>query len=151
MTKETKKEYSIKEALDMLDISRATFYNKLNRYGKELKPHMASKNGKKYISIDGIEFLKNLDNYIDEPDNCIDNLNNCLDGFDNSDNRRIMILLEEQLNVKDSQIKSLSDALAVAHKLNENNQILLNQAQQKILYLEQANDKSYWWQFWKKK
>ena len=139
----TKEKYSIKEVLDMLDISRATLYNKLNRYEKELAPHITNQHGKKYISMDGINFLKN-------PDNCIDSLNNYPDDFNNLNYVKIVALLEEQLNVKDSQIKSLNNALATAHKLNENNQILLNQAHQKILYLEQTNNKSYWWQFWKK-
>ena len=45
-----KEEYSIKEVLDMLDISRATLYNKLNKYEKELSSHITNKHGKKYIS-----------------------------------------------------------------------------------------------------
>ncbi|EKD94429.1 MAG: hypothetical protein ACD_26C00055G0001 [uncultured bacterium] len=55
--------------------------------------------------------------------------------------------LHRQLNVKDTQIQSLTDALGTSQRLNENNQVLLQQSQQKILFLEEANSvKKNWWE-----
>ena len=70
---------------------------------------------------------------------------------DTNDKDNQIVALNNQLKVKNTQVQSLSVALSKSQKLSEDNQILLEQAQQKIFHLEQLNNKSYWWQFWKKK
>ena len=78
----------------------------------------------------------------------MDNLNNCLNHFDNYNYTEIIEIFKEQLKEKDLQIRSLNEALATAHKLNENNQFLLQQSQQKIFLLEKFQSQKPWWQFW---
>lgn len=50
-------EYTIKEALAELNISKATLYYRINKYKRKIEPHILMKNGKKFISRQGIEIL----------------------------------------------------------------------------------------------
>jgi hypothetical protein len=49
---------------------------------------------------------------------------------------------DKQLEIKDRQIESLTDALGTSQKLNENNQVLLRESQQKIKFLEECKAES---------
>lgn len=147
-----KHEYSIKEVLDILDISRATLYNKLDKYKSQLAKHISTKSGKKYISYDGVAFLKNLD--------ILDNDQDSVQTSENTLDNEMISILKRQLDDKDKYIMELQQdksnlfkELEIRNKqiedqnrMLENSQVLLQQSQQKILYLEEAKI-SYipWW------
>lgn len=155
-------EYSIKETLNILNISRTTLYTKIDKYKKELNPHITSKNGKKYISHDGIEILRSPNNIDSETNNCTDYVDNevdsCTDISDNINTSgyiEIISLLKSQLEDKNGQIQDLQkdkenlyQELSEQRKLHENTQVLLQNSQQKILYIEQIKEKEQPW--WKK-
>jgi hypothetical protein len=134
------KEYSIKEALIELNISRATLYNRLKLQEKNLKDHINIKDGKKYISSIGIKILKNNDS-IDESKE-VDK-----DNFElNKENdflKSQIEFLQSQLEKKDEQIETLS-------KLVENSQVLLKN-EQKAKLIEAPVKKSTFTDWFKKK
>jgi hypothetical protein len=170
------KEYTIAEVATCIGVSKATVYNKIHDFQNILESHVKVRKGIKYLDETGLHVIKDsigvsknrnailetlesvdkkqhetkdlspletLERYVKSLENQIE--------FLKKDKDTQIVTLNEQLKVKDTQIQSLADALSKSQKLNENNQILLSQAQQKILYLEESGNKSYWWQFWKKK
>lgn len=123
-------EYTIKEAVQELKISKATFYNRINKYKQDLKNEIYLKDGKKYISVHGLEILKS--------NSCLNSLDNCLDSENNTKNDETLQkendFLKNQLIEKDKQIQTLS-------RLIENSQILLKQEQQAKLLLIDSKEK----------
>jgi hypothetical protein len=61
--------------------------------------------------------------------------------------------LKSIITEKDKQMNSLNDALNTAQRLNENSQVLLRQQQDKIFFLESADNQKAsskpWWRVWK--
>jgi hypothetical protein len=154
-----KREYTIKETLDILDISRATLYNKLDKYKTDLSKYISTKNGKKYISQECINYLKKLDNQQDNTHTKIDTLDNAQTIKYTIDNE-VLFILKKQLDDKDryicelqhdksnlfKEIENKNKQIEDQNRMLENNQVLLQQSQQKILYLEQSKEKVSWWQ-----
>lgn len=136
-------EYTIKEALEELNISRATLYNRLKLSSKKLKEHITIKDGKKYISQIGIEILKD-NTSIDENDvnKSSEDINNRNFEFDllkeNEFLKSQIEFLQSQMLMKDDQIKTL-------FTLVENSQVLLKNEQQTRLLesVEHETKKSF--------
>lgn len=160
--------YTVIEASKRLSISRQVIYKKIEKM-TELKTHIKIKDNVKYIDETGLELIRKsiLDNL---PDNQTDaelsdnndkneynvNNNDVLGAFTGlhedfyegyiatlEDDKRKLF---EEIQNKNKQIDALTNALNQSQKLNENNQVLLQQSQQKIFLLEQSNvKKSHWW------
>ncbi|EKD94340.1 MAG: hypothetical protein ACD_26C00102G0001 [uncultured bacterium] len=158
--------YSISEASKQLKVSKVTIYKKLDKIN-ELKEHVKQLKDGKCITQEGIGIIrKSLE---------LNQLNKHLQvelkgDVENTDVRIDLIVykqlietLEKQVNdlkgdkenlyhqlkIKDDQISCITDALGISQKLNENNQVLLNQAQQKVFLIEstEQNEKfnKPWW------
>lgn len=160
-----KTEYSIKETLQLLNISRTTLYSRFDKYKTELESHIYIKDGKKYVSTEGIHILMCTDKLGDVPNNCPNNLDNVPNNYPNnlnnnnyneiksllmeqlaekdrqldalrSDKDKVIEMIERQLETKDEQIHTLTE-------LHKNSQLLLGQAQQKIILLD-VPKKTFW-------
>lgn len=121
----------------------------VNQRCKEFTPLVDEKN--KVFTPENIEIKLNEDIHADVnlftsvQTDYINNLQELLNDLKKDKEKQIEDL-NKQINVKDLQIQSLTDALGTSQRLNENNQILLQQSQQKILFLEQVSDrKKNWW------
>lgn len=159
--------YTVYEVASLLKTSHQTIYNKLNNKAifKEVRQFIKQEGKHKYIKAEGVEILKKhlnvykkMDNDFDsvkqaESENNIDN-EHLNDNKIKVDNELIDILksqiehlkehMKQQLEAKDKQIDNLM-------KLNENNQSLLMQSQNKIELLEEkvGTNKSIWSRIWK--
>lgn len=144
-----KKEYTIKEILDILNISRATLYNKLDKNRHAFDGHISTRNGKKYISKSALSILQNIDN--------IQDIHQTTETIkDSLDNELLHILkaqicdlqqdkekLYKELEIKNKQIED-------QNRMLENNQVLLQQSHKKILYLETRDENKKLSSWWKK-
>lgn len=126
------KNYTVKETLEELNISRATFYNKIKLKSEELKEHITFKEGKKYISSIGVEILRKNEN--DNSKTTTTNLSESEILIKENDFLKTQIdFLQSQLTKKDDQIKTLCN-------LVENSQVLLkNEQETKLLVAPQKN------------
>lgn len=151
--------YSVYELAKQIGVSSTTIYNKLKNREvyKVIKPYIKVVKGNKSISVEGIEILKN---YIHKDTSKKNNNQNntseakkplnasTSDMFATLQTNLITSLqssvesLKIQLETKDKQIESLIKSLDTAQKLNENNQILLRENQQKVLMLEERKSKN---------
>lgn len=156
-------EYTIKEALAELNISKATLYYRINKLKRNIEPHILTRNGKNFISHEGIEILRgnhgldglpdSSDISLDHPDhspNSSDNSLDCSDcGLNCSENQKQINndafnifkmeneFLKLQIREKDNQIQTLS-------RLVENSQLLLKHEQDKntmLIELEKNKEK----------
>jgi predicted DNA-binding transcriptional regulator AlpA len=156
--------YTVIEVSKKLSISRQAIYKKIEKM-TELKPHIKIKNNVKYIDEEGLELIRvsmddnlvnientgkdNINDYNFSNEETFEKLTSSQDLFIGSyiknleeDKRKLF----EEIQIKNKQIEALTDALSQSQKLNENNQVLLQQSQQKVFFLEQTNhDKLPWW------
>ncbi|HBJ2623693.1 hypothetical protein FDB24_16720 [Clostridium botulinum] len=117
--------FTVEEVSELLKVSKVTIYSKLKKFDDKV----VLKQGKKYITDDLINLIKNdlkiknFDNNNLNIDNNINSLNDEI-ATDTDDlinlNKDLINTLIEQLKEKDRQISEL-------HKLIENNQVLLKQ------------------------
>lgn len=142
---EEKQEYTIKECLDILNISKATLYSRINLNKVSLNQYISMKNGKKYITSEGLELIKCLNNSSDYVQTSSDSLEN-----------KLMNALKEQIEELKKDKERLFAELEIKNKqiedqnrMLENNQIIIQQSQQKIFFLEseeqKKNNKHTWW------
>lgn len=145
--------YSVQEASKLLNTSRVTIYNKIEKL-KELKPHIKVKNNAKYITVEGIELIRqsindnqqskvftNIEEEKEEDTQENINNNSVVNDFTPLQNDLIQVLkeqiqeLKEQITEikedKQKQIEHLQEQLQVKDKqidvltkLHENNQVL---------------------------
>jgi len=127
-------EYSINEALEILDISKATLYHRMDKHKQKLEGRMFTKKGKRYISIEGLEFLKICES-LDSTDN---NLNS-LDGKENY-NVDVFEVLKAEIEFLKSQIIEKDNQIQTLSKLVENSQVLLKNEQQTRLLLTDSKE-----------
>lgn len=109
---------TIKEFATRAGVSPQAIYQRLD---KDLKKYLKVIEGKKMLNSEGLTVFG-----INEVDKDVDN------DFARS-LQDTLIVLTEQLRVKDQQIADLNERLEQALKLNENNQILLLDKQSKEL------------------
>jgi hypothetical protein len=163
--------YTMYEVASMLGTSHTTVYNKLKKreIRKELKQFISKVGNKQFITVEGVEVLRNNIKFDSKVDIVVDdgerigqeknNLGNA-EKFDseNINNEAVNVtreiikhcesrieFLEKQIQTKDKQIDNLL-------RLNENNQSLLMQTQRKNDSMEiesSRSNKSIWSRFWK--
>ncbi|EKD94253.1 MAG: hypothetical protein ACD_26C00150G0005 [uncultured bacterium] len=143
--------YSVLEASKLLNVTRKTIYDKINVL-KEIKTEVKTKNNIKYLTEQGISLIRlsltKQNDYTESNENLNDNL---CDSYIKSDSpsytdiHNLIETLKNELIVKNKQIESLTDALSHSQKLNENNQVLLQQSHQKVFLLEQKKEEKPWW------
>jgi uncharacterized protein with FMN-binding domain len=167
-------EYSISEVSRLLNITRKTVYSKIEKL-EGIHSHIIVRGKHKYIDKTGIELIKNSlisnqsqDVYTTQEDtSCLQGTietihkntskesdSNISHEYTSMSTQFVSSLqnhiqeLSNQLSVKDKQINALTDALETSQKLNENNQILLRESQQRVILLEQSSKSKITW--WKK-
>ena len=136
-----KSEYSFQEAWEILKISKGTLYNRLNEH-KHLINHTKTMKGKRYITHEGLQKLRELDGNLN--DNSTDDQTSVHDFY--IDQIKIkdkqIETLQDRIKELTDQLKSMNenlsgnrelfnaliDSIKDSHELNKNNQILLRQA-----------------------
>lgn len=135
-------EYTIKEVLKQLNISKSTLYYRINKLSSKLYGEIALKNGKTFVSSKGLKILSS-NNSLDSSDNSPNCLGKNPLSLDNKKDTKFDIIevlkkenefLKNQLIEKDNHIKKLS-------VLIENSQILLKHEQEKKLFLQAKENK----------
>lgn len=129
---------TIKAFANLAGVSSQAIYQRLD---KDLKKYLKVIEGKKMLSSEALtEFgINKIDKDVDK-------------GVDNEFARSLqdtLIVLTEQLKVKDQQIADLNERLEQALKLNENNQVLLLEQQRKELP-EPEESNGFWSKVFKK-
>lgn len=124
---------TVSEVAKLLNVTKQTIYNQINEEDfKENYTEIKSVRGRDIMMItpEGLEILKekNLKTEENIDSNLIEILN------------KTILLLENQLNVKDNQIMELNQRLRELSEQNKNNQILIHREQDKLL-LESNNNK----------
>jgi hypothetical protein len=153
-------EYTISEASRKLNVTRVTIYKKLEKI-EGIQQYIQNRGKTKYISDVGLELIKksilesckvytiqsiqDVNMYTSDKDNIDINASNNKDFSMYTDIQQSIHVeyinslksqiegLNRQLESKDKHIDAQNDHIQSLAKLNENNQILLSQAQQKIL------------------
>lgn len=129
---------TIKAFADLAGVSSQAIYQRLD---KDLKKYLKVINGKKMLNSEGLTAfgINGIDKDVDK-------------GVDNEFARSLqetLLVLTEQLKVKDQQIADLNERLEQALKLNENNQVLLLEKQTKELP-EPEEPTGFWSKFMKR-
>lgn len=137
--------YTVAKVSELVNLSKASIYNKLKL--KEFKSYLTKKQGITYISEEGLKLIQSDLKYY--------KANNTVNAEVATDSDFINTLKEDinylkdqakqkdlqfdnQLKEKDRQLENYSERLKQAHKLIENNQILLKEKpKQEILKLEE--------------
>lgn len=137
--------YSVAKVSELVNLSKASIYNKLKL--KEFENYITKKQGITYISEDGLKLIQSDLNYYKGNETANEEIATDTD-FINTLKENINYLKEQakqkdlqfnnQLKEKDRQLQNYSERLNEAHKLIENNQILLKEKpKQEILLLEE--------------
>lgn len=117
-----KEEYlTVKEFADRAGISVQAVYQRLN---KDLKPFLKLFKGKKTLNSKGLELFSTTETFKAVEQDFKANFKSTLKS------------LNSQLDAKDKQINDLNERLGQALKLNENQQILLRNEQEKSVLLQ---------------
>ena len=149
--------YTIAEISELIKLSKVSIYKKLKL--KELEEHITKCQGITYIDDIGFNIIKDSFNINDKVNlnknvktkSSHENNNKTIDdeiatdteGFNINEELFNMLKYQlkekdNQLNMKDKQLQELNERLKQAHKLIENNQILLKEKpKQEILLLEE--------------
>jgi len=159
-------DYTIAEVSTKLNISKVTLYKKIKQLNNELKTFLTIKNGVKYLDDTGIEIIRNSMNNFNQVNN---NFNHEIQENPQSiANDEVLAELKELKKIKDElilqvksenellkneivqknkQIEELNKALSQSQKINENNQVLMREQQQRALLLEneeQKESRGFW-------
>ena len=137
--------YSVAKVSELVNLSKASIYNKLKL--KEFESYITKKQGITYISEDGLKLIQSDLNYYKGNETANEEVATDTD-FINTLKENINYLKEQakqkdlqfsnQLKEKDRQLENYSKHLNQAHKLIENNQILLKEKpKQELLLLEE--------------
>ncbi|EKD94281.1 MAG: hypothetical protein ACD_26C00137G0003 [uncultured bacterium] len=138
---------SIIEASKVLECSKMTIYNHIKR-NKNLRNYIIKKSNVQYLTPEGLDVFKELINS-SKSNHSKWTVNgqtflqpNMYKTLIATKDKHIDSLIE-QLKEKDKQIET-------QNRLLENNQVLLQQSQQKILYLESMDKEKKSLPWWKK-
>lgn len=112
---------TVKEFAGKAGISVQAVYQRLN---KDLKPFLKQFKGKKTLNSKGLDFFLSNDNFKAVEQDFKENFKDTLKS------------LNSQMEVKDKQIADLNLRLEQALRLNENQQILLKNEQEKSLLFQ---------------
>lgn len=121
--------YDIKEVSEQLKISQVAVYKQIKK--KEVKSHVFKKDGKTFITQEGIDVINRLRSEFKQVENDVknDNINNQENASVNNVLTDIIEVLKDQLKQKDDQIQQLLEQ-------NKNSQFLLKNSQDRIIMLE---------------
>jgi DNA-binding Lrp family transcriptional regulator len=121
-------DYTVQETATKLNISRMTVYKKIDKL-TELKKHIKIKNGKKYLTDNGIEIIKlSLENYKEVTPELTVILQRQLEELKIERDNQVKYL-QFQIETKDKQLESKDELL-------KNFQVLLGHEQQAKALLE---------------
>lgn len=137
--------YTVAKVSELVNLSKASIYNKLKL--KEFESYITKKQGITYISEEGFKLIQSDLNYY-KANNTVNEEVATESDFINTLKENINYLKDQakqkdlqfnnQLKEKDRQLENYSERLKQAHKLIENNQILLKEKpKQEILLLEE--------------
>lgn len=149
--------YRVVEVAKMLNVSKVTIYDKINKMSKDLKPYIKLKGNVKYIDTQGIELIKQSLKDQQELNNDFTITEQDIEHKYNADieNTHIKHLTQEVeylrnlLNTKEVQINSQMELI-------QNFQVLMKKEQEKYLLLEdkvkdlQEAPKGFWNRLFKK-
>ena len=123
--------YDINEVSKLTGVSKVTIYKKLKKL-KELKQYIVKKNDKTYILAEGIELINSSLQVNTKVKNDI-NKEIASEGMsiDLTVNNDLINLLTDQLIEKDRQLREKDKQIEGLINLNNNNQVLLKQQQDK--------------------
>ena len=137
--------YTVAKVSELVNLSKASIYNKLKL--KEFESYITKKQGITYISGEGLKLIQSDLKYYKDNNTVNEEVATDSD-FINTLKDDITYLKDQakqkdlqfsnQLKEKDKQLENYSERLKQAHKLIENNQILLKEKpKQEILLLEE--------------
>jgi len=137
--------YTVAKVSELVNLSKASIYNKLKL--KEFESYITKKQGITYISEEGLKLIQSDLKYYKDNNTVNEEVATDSD-FINTLKDDITYLKDQakqkdlqfinQLKEKDKQLENYSERLKQAHKLIENNQILLKEKpKQEILLLEE--------------
>lgn len=155
--------YTVAELSNMLGFSKVTIYNKVNSLKTDLKPHIKHKKGITYIDDKGVLIIKR-DLGLKEDENTLNDADKFkaddpvkYEGLNQSKEFNILVktLNEKVKTSQDDYIKSLLDQIELLKselnkkddqinntlRLLENSQILIKDNKEKILMLENEEEK----------
>jgi len=118
--------YKIAQASEILGVSRSAIYKKLDKYKVELKGCIRTRKGLKYITEEGLDFLK-LSTELPPVDNQRDKT---VDNLVETEHLKLLII------DKDKQIEQHIKEKENLMELLRNSQVLMKQEQNRILLLE---------------
>ena len=128
--------YTVSEISELIGLSRVTLYKKIKSL--EMSTHISKKQNVTYIDEEGLNLIKdNLQGLSNEEEHNASDDYIAIDSEDSSLNKDMFNLLKTQLMEKDKQLSEANERLKQAHKLIENNQVLLkDKPKQEMLQLE---------------
>ncbi|MBU3174636.1 hypothetical protein [Clostridium estertheticum] len=137
--------YTVAKVSELVNLSKASIYNKLKL--KEFESYITKKQGITYISEEGLKLIQSDLKYY-KANNTVNEEIATDSDFINTLKEDINYLKDQakqkdlqfnnQLKEKDRQLENYSERLKQAHKLIENNQILLKEKpKQEILLLKE--------------
>lgn len=144
--------YSVQEASKLLNISRVTIYNKIDKV-KDLHAHIKVKNNTKFITPEGIELIRQsiIDNNQSKAFASEQTINQEIPEQKQDTSRvvngskplqdDVIKLLKEQILDLQKDKENLHNRLEQQMNQHQNTQVLLRQAQDQVFLLESGNDK----------
>ena len=150
--------YSIAECAEILGVTKQCVYKKLETIKRDIKPFLTFKQGVKYIAPEGIELIKQSIKPVQQPSTCLNG-----ELKQNVENVEISKFLNDYTKLNDNLIRHYENTIDYLKKeVEEKNriingllnsseeqvrafQILLKENQDKILYLEEKQQKKKWW------
>lgn len=155
--------YTVSEISDMLEFSKVTIYNKINSLKTDLRPYIVHKKGVMHIKEKGVLIIKkdlglindeNISKYNDNlrAENEVDNngsgqfkefntLIKTLEKTIKTSQEDYIQSLLDQIDLLKSELNKKDDKLNNTLKLLENSQVLIKDKKEKILMLENEEEK----------
>lgn len=117
--------YTVEEVAEQLKVSKVTIYSKLKKFDSMV----VLKQGKKYITDDLFNLIKNDLKFKDDDNDDLNNENNTsnLNSEVATDKEDLIKLNSDLINALLRQLEEKDKQIAELHKLIENNQVLLKQ------------------------
>lgn len=118
--------YSVSEISKKLNVSKVTIYNDLKRFKSEIKPYLKTVNRSKYLTEEGFELLLELRGFKSDT-------NSSNDTNGESELFKEVEIYKEQIKFLKLQLEISQKNLEREQELHEHSQVLLKQAQDKLL------------------
>lgn len=136
--------YSVQEVSNILQVTRATVYNRIDKM-KELNKHVKIKDNVKYIDDEGLELLKVSMNKQEQcqkqsktEEKIIEYIDSSKVVGDYTTIQKLIETLERQLEIKDRQLESKDEQIKALTDTMVNNSKFQMMLENKVLMLEQG-------------